>query len=214
MNNNIWVNRTFRVNLLSSGSIVTLINRPALATSLMSIPSPGTACSSPEVKTYVQSMSSPLTFTLILTVTGSSHLEKNIHIFSSEICGKWSWDVGPKYTELLLETRLIPVERLRSEALKSCYNWSGGWVACERRPISGCRLSPPAKGWVTLFLNTHRTCLLSLLKWFFSRQSPLCTCSQDSHQLCYSLQGDPSICIRHFPPNHSRSSRRVHLSSW
>ena len=86
----ILCNRTFTVNMSPFGSILTLIKMPALAMFLIPMPSPGTASSSPEVKTCVQSMSSPLTFTLIVTVAGSSHLEKNIYFFRSDICNKWS----------------------------------------------------------------------------------------------------------------------------
>lgn len=67
--------QTFTVSMLSSGSSFTLINKPALATPFTSMPSPGTASSSPDVNTCVQSTSSPFTFTFTVTVTGSSHLE-------------------------------------------------------------------------------------------------------------------------------------------
>ena len=67
--------QTFTVSMLSSGSSFTLINKPASATPFTSMPSPGTASSSPDVNTCVQSTSSPFTFTFIVTVTGSSHLE-------------------------------------------------------------------------------------------------------------------------------------------
>ena len=50
--------------------------------------SPGTASLSPEAKTWVQSIFSLLTFTLMVTVTGSSHLWKSYSFHS-----QWqAWD--------------------------------------------------------------------------------------------------------------------------